>query len=610
MYMEGIGLKVFQNEYERRVSNFTNLFQKEKKRFNLFSNLRTVIFIVGVLGSVYLFFIGNTRNGNILLLITFLIFIVLIKYHQKIKYQIERLSSLIKINQDSLARLDGGWTEFLNEGSEFIDTTHPYSTDLDLFGKASLYQWINVTNTYFGQQFLKDSLLKPEKDIKSINQRQQAVAELAQKLDWRQELQSEGMISQGKVFNPLGLLKWAESSATILNNSWMRVVFRVFPIMMGISIILALTVPTITTALPATLFIINLLIIGIGYQRVKSIFNKACGNKNVIKQYHGLLKKIEDEQFAVSLIKELKTDLFNKNGCFASQQIEKLLKIIDLTDLRYNGLFHFVINGMFLWDYQCVLALERWKENNGQSLRKWLQLIGQLEALSSLAIISYDHPDWTFPEFSKSANMLSAKEIGHPLILNEQRVCNNVSLQGSGSILVITGSNMSGKSTLLRTVGINLVLAYTGAPVCASRFRCSLLQIYSSMRVNDNLEKSISSFYAELLRIKLIVEASRRKEQIIFLLDEIFKGTNTRDRQIGAKTVLRNLSTRGAMGLVSTHDLELGQLQNEPDLNVKNYHFTEKYQDNQIHFDYRLQPGISQTSNAIYLMKMVGIDID
>ena len=253
-----------------------------------------------------------------------------------------------------------------------------------------------------------------------------------------------------------------------------------------------------------------------------------------------------------------------------------------------------------------MIALESLKKKSGKLIKTWLDTIGEFEALSSLSNLRYDNPDWTFPKITDKPYYIRARDMGHPLI-TENRVCNDLKIDGPTRALLITGSNMSGKSTYLRTAGINLVLAYAGGPVCAKEFHCNIFYIYTCMRVSDNLEKNISSFYAELLRIKEIVDESKRSK-VFFLLDEIFKGTNSHDRHEGAKILIKRLLDNNAIGLISTHDLELGVLERESSGKVRNYHFKEYYKNREIHFDYKLNPGISTTRNAMYLIKMVGIN--
>lgn len=285
--------------------------------------------------------------------------------------------------------------------------------------------------------------------------------------------------------------------------------------------------------------------------------------------------------------------------------------------MRYSALLMFILNALFLWDFHCVAALGKWKDHHGRHMRTWVETIGAFEALSSLAVIRQIHSDWSFPEIDEPAPAeghsqlpltFIAKDMGHPLIASDKRVTNSITIENS--LGVVTGSNMSGKTTLLRTIGINLVLAYAGAPVCAQKLTCSIMNIFTSMRIHDDLNSGVSSFYAELLRIKMIIEYSHTRQPMIFLVDEIFRGTNSLDRIAGAETVLRNLSKDWIIGLISTHDFELCNLENQPGKLIKNYHFTEHYVDNQLCFDYKLRAGRSQTRNARYLMEMVGIEFD
>ena len=263
---------------------------------------------------------------------------------------------------------------------------------------------------------------------------------------------------------------------------------------------------------------------------------------------------------------------------------------------------YIIINIAFMWDFRCITMLSKWKSKNGKYLKSWLEVIGEFEALSSFANIAFENESWCFPDLHEEGMILKAENLGHPL-LGQRRVCNNITIKDKGSVLLITGSNMSGKSTFLRTVGINLVMSYCGAPVCASSFTASIMNVYSCMRVSDNLEKSISSFYAEILRIKMIVNASKGNNEIFFLLDEIFKGTNSIDRHLGASMLIKQLSKSGASGMVSTHDLELGDLEKEM-AKLSNYHFQEHYENGDLRFDYKLRRGISINRNAMHIIKM------
>jgi DNA mismatch repair ATPase MutS len=274
--------------------------------------------------------------------------------------------------------------------------------------------------------------------------------------------------------------------------------------------------------------------------------------------------------------------------------------------VRYNHLLAAALNLLFLWDMQTALLLERWKRRYGGRVAAWLEVIGEVEMLSCLATIACDHPDWVFPTFNSQTGSFSAKAMGHPLIDAGKRICNDLDLGTYGSVLIITGSNMSGKTTLLRTIGVNQVLAFAGAPVCAAQLQCSPTPLLTAMRITDDLERGISTFYAELLRIRTIVEAVQQHPALI-LIDEIFRGTNTHDRYAAAVHVLKHLAGRDAMTVISTHDLDLADLEESEGNSFRNFHFEDRYEDNAIHFDYKLRPGKSTASNALRLLELAGI---
>ena len=600
-----------QNEYLKRREKYKKIYKSQKRIINLISNIRILIFVLGFAASAIFFFMKDYRLSGIIFTLTLPIFIFLVIKHGNLKKKNEFTCQLININQESLDRISGKWVDFIDTGQEYVNKEHPYSIDLDIFGKGSVFQWINITNTYLGRERLKKSLLKPCKDIKKIRVRQKAIMELSKKLDWRQHFQAEGRLNIKNVRDPSSLLKWSENIDSLVDRKYIAFIIRLLPIITFMSIIAYFLLPSFPIIIPLGVIFFNLMINFLGYKKVNREFETTSAYRNRIATYQKLLEIIEEEEFESMDLSNMKAKLFNTKGKLASQQINELKELVERMDLRYNAVFHFVINNLVLWDYQNILTLNKWKKESGDLLRSWLQIIAEFEELSSFAIIKYDNPDWEMPQLVKKTYALSALNLGHPLLHKKERICNNLNFSGAGNILVITGSNMSGKSTFLRTVGVNLILAYSGAPVCAQSMECSIMDIYSSMRVNDNLEKSISSFYAELLRIKMIIEAAKKKEPMLFLIDEIFRGTNSKDRHIGAENVIKNLSKAGVMGLLSTHDLELGKLEKEKRFKIKNYHFEESYtEDDKIEFDYKLHPGVSTTSNAIYLMKMIGIEVD
>ncbi|ACV62000.1 DNA mismatch repair protein MutS domain protein [Desulfofarcimen acetoxidans DSM 771] len=596
-----------EHEYQIREKRYSEQFNKESRQYNILSNLRVVAFL-GIIFGAILFYYEYRISGSLFSICALVTFVIFIVQHEKVKNRKELAFSLARINRQAIDRINGKWVEFTDNGEEFFDQKHQYSVDLDIFGQASLFQWINNTVTFLGKKFLKNALTEPETDILKIKERQAAINELAGKLDWRQHFWVEGGSIKNGTNNPEALFEWAENENHIFRLPWLIWVIRLISLATVVSLLLPFLKDISFLYITAILLLTQLILFIIGLRFYLNSYEVIDRHKDAILAFQKLLTRIERENFESKYLSELKSSLIDSSGNYASKQINELSLIVDMMSFKHSPLIYFILNVIFLFDYNCMIELERWKKKSGCSLRTWLTVIGKFDEISSLTTIRYDNPNWCIPGLTNSKNNLYAKNMGHPLLFSNARVCNDLNIKGSGNVLLITGSNMSGKSTLLRTVGLNLVLAYTGAPVCASDFKCSIMDIYTSMRVNDNLEKKISSFYAELLRIRTIIQAASRNNSILFLLDEIFKGTNSKDRHIGAAAVIRKLSKMKTVGLVSTHDLELGELEIDKDIDVENYHFSENYLNNQIVFDYKLYSGVSKTTNAIYLMKMVGID--
>lgn len=502
----------------------------------------------------------------------------------------------------------GEWKDFADSGKEFMDENHPYAADLDIFGQGSLFQWINTTITFSGRKELAQRLTGPPRSPAEIREVQAAVTELAARLTWRQRYLAEAMASGGASLNPDDLLAWAGSQNPFYRKAWVKPLFRVLPALTIILLIVYFSPLKLSFFWPLAGLVIQGVILTISGKPRSKVLNTVYRYESSIRAYYEMLKRFENASFSSGLLVNMKKSLRNKQNLAAFRQIDRLAKIVDAISNRNNAMFA-VINILTLWDYQCMIALEEWKQKSGRFLGSWLKALGEMEALSSLAVIRHENPTWVVPQIVKGKPGLSARGMGHPL-LTKQRVYNDMEVGHPAGVLLITGSNMSGKSTLLRTAGINLVLAYAGAPVCAEVFACSIMQVYTCMRVSDNLEKNISSFYAELLRIKQIVQASKEPGQFFFLLDEIFKGTNSADRHVGAKVVVQQFSKQGALGMVSTHDLDLGVLEKESGGKIKNFHFSETYRNGEIHFDYKLRRGLSNTRNALYLIKMAGIEVE
>jgi hypothetical protein len=592
--------------YVNEKKHYENLLKKQTAAISFISLLRFLIFASG-LSFTILFYIKTTYYLSLSVLIaTFIVFIFLATKHNKIKYNKIRCSILCTINENSIKRVNNTWKDFSDNGEDYSDENHNYSKDLDIFGENSLFQWINTCITYIGRQKLKSALLKPIYSIEEIYKRQEAIKELSKSIGWRQRFQAEAILSEHKNHNPEKLFGWVKDKNEFFLKTWVITIIRILPIITLSLLVSSFIFTNISYKVFLSAIVLHIILLAIGYKEISKSLDTVHQYKDTILIYNKLLMHIEKKNFSAEYLKKLKETLVNKEGITASSQIKILVNLVNLISDRKN-MYYMPINILLLWDYQCLINLQRFKKSSGPFLETWLNVIGEMEALNSLSTIAYEHSDWAFPKFQVGSPIFKAESLGHPLLGNS-RIYNNINMEQTQNIILITGSNMSGKSTLLRTTGINLVLAYAGAPVCGKSFNCSIMDIYTCMRTSDNLEKNISSFYAELLRIKTLVSATENKAPIFFLLDEIFKGTNSIDRHTGATVLVTKLSNENALGFVSTHDLELGDIENK-NKKVKNYHLKEYYKDDKLYFDYKLRTGVSTTRNALYLMKMAGLKI-
>ncbi|NLZ47391.1 MAG: DNA repair protein [Clostridiales bacterium] len=593
--------------YVKTKEQYEKLSANLKKNISQISYLRLATFVVGVFVSIYTYAINQKLISAVVTIIWIGLFIYLVKLHEKAIQKKGFADALVKINERGIDRIEGNWNKFKDNGEEFAKEEHPYSGDLDIVGHNSLFQWISSCATYLGRLKLKDYLLKPLESKSEIKQRQEAVKELANKIEIRQKVNAEGMLISSESSNPEELIKWAETTQVTGGSLIEKLITNVLTLAFFTIAFLAIFTETVTYKAFLAVMVINLIVLYLGGKKGSSILDTIHEYRTGIRTYENIIKAIEEEKFSSQALKDIKKHLYTAENKKASELIAELNNISNLISDRRN-MGYILINIAFMWDFRCLAMLNNWKAKYGKYLRQWLELIGEFEALSSIANIAFENEGWCFPDINEEGFILKAENLGHPL-LGKRRVCNDVTIKDKGSVLLITGSNMSGKSTFLRTVGINLVMSYCGAPVCASKFTASIMNVYTCMRVSDNLEKSISSFYAEILRIKMIVNASKANNKIFFLLDEIFKGTNSIDRHLGASMLIKQLSESGASGMVSTHDLELGELENKM-TKISNYHFQEHYENGELRFDYKLRKGISTTRNAMHIIKMAGIEVE
>lgn len=590
--------------YKNNMEKINEQLESLEKKLIAFSIIRFIIVILGLIAMYYYYKQDSIEGLGFSFLCTLFVFLIIVFFHNERINLKKRLLTMLEYYEKGIKRLDNTWKEFSDIGEEFINKNHNFSSDLDIFGKKSLFQWINLTRTKFGRKKLAHKMMLNDLPTRyEIQDNQEAIKELSKKRDFCEKLYFEATIQNKKKENIEELLKWAKSEEK--NSFTIKYVSYIF-----IAITLILIFLTIIGRFPVTYLLldlmINYLVIKLLTRKLSSVIDIFINNKREIIKYSNLLGLIQDESFESKKLLELQKDLLGSNiNCKA--EMKKLRNIVNWLGDSTSNAYYLIINVFLMSDIFILCNLEEWRIKNGYKLEKWLEIMGEIEALVSLSTLAFEHQAWSYAKIS-GVNEIEARGLAHPL-LGERAKVNDFNLCGNERVALITGSNMSGKSTFLRTIGFNMILTYLGLPTCSKFFKCGISNIYTCMRTQDNLDENISSFYAEILRIKLVIEAAKSGKKVFFLLDEIFKGTNSQDRHDGARILIEQLVKLQAVGLVSTHDLELCNLEQEKSWLV-NYNFREYYKNNKINFDYILRRGKSETQNAKHLMKLAGIDIE
>lgn len=593
-----------QQFYQTRLENLRVQLKKLQQRKSSFAWLRLGS-IIAIISGLYLLWSLGIVYVIIATVALLFIFIRLIYADLKNQAAIEHTFRLIQINENELKCLTGDYYDF-DSGAEHIPKEHPYSNDLDMFGRASVFQYINRTTSEPGSERLAEYLKSPA-SIPVIKQRQKSVKELSTKNLWIQELQSFGKKNKITFSTKKRLEHWMKEPPVFSKFKpwkWLRYVLPL--------IILSIITLYIFDLVSGSLLLMSLLVfLALSYQLNKYIAPVHEQLTNAAKELDTLsssISVIESENFESPLLKEWQSVFIQRNKK-ASDDIYRIKKILDKLDARYNLVLALTLNPLLLWNLQQVLDLEEWKENQRDHFNSWFVTLADFEALNSFGILYFNQPQWVFPNVIPEYFSIEGKEIGHPLIPIEKRVDNFINMPSNAELMLVTGSNMAGKSTYLRSIGVNVVLAMAGAPVCASEFRVSHVQIISSMRITDNLEESTSTFYAELKKLKTIIEKVNAGEKVFILLDEILRGTNSLDRHTGSKALIKQLIKKKAAAIIATHDLELANLKEEFSENILNYHFDVQVNNEELYFDYLLKPGICNSLNASILMKKIGIEL-
>lgn len=595
------------DNYIRQFEDMEKVVKIYHKRSNFISTIRLVFFvcaaitlIIGVVDSNFVLFLFGT-------LFTVLFFVTVVYHKNVIDYE-NYITARTHVLERYMMRFSDGWKNFPDTGEDFLSKDDTVAYDLDILGKNSLFQFINCGNTIEGRKRLAKSLSKNTYEFpknEDIIKRNKAINELMEDENFVLNFETLSIKMRDKHDKPLV----REDNNFIKNCSDVSkkvpLVLRVLKVIMPLGLfglLVGCLGFDLSYSVLAVYFIVALGTSWLTSSITNSVLMPLFSFSRGMEQYIYMMDAIATSEFKSELLVELREDIKGNGNAFAG--IRKLSAIGNAFNLRYNPIIHQFLNGTILWDLWIAGAMEKWKKDYGIYVEKWIDAVAIMEELISLSVIGRTR-DTTFSHLENTTKPeFHGKDMYHPLIITENAISNSINIKGE--TIVITGSNMSGKTTFLRTIGMNLVLAYAGAPVCASELNAGIMNMFTSMRVVDDVSSGISTFYAEILRIKSMVERSNLDAPMICLIDEIFKGTNSADRIIGAKAVIEKLSKDNCITLVSTHDFELCDMANEHE-DILNYHFQEYYEGDSLKFDYQLREGRCTTTNALKLMSMAGI---
>lgn len=598
--------------YERRRDDAAADRDRLGRTASNLSNFRFLAFAAGIAALVWAELRPEVGAVAFTLFgLSLLSFFALIVVHSRVGARQRRAAELATINEQAAARLRRDW-DALPPPPERARPRHPYAHDLDILGHASLARLLGTTGTGVGRGRLRGWLLRPA-PVDEARERQSAVRELVPRLDFRQDLQVAGRLAGDPDRHALrAFIAWAEQGPWLVYRPLTRWISRLIPLAT-----LVLAVLHIEGTLDRPWWMITLFA-GIVFsatmsKRVHGIFERASLGDAGLRHYADVVRTIQRQEFDSEPLRKARAALVDESD--AADELDRLGWLTELADLRHNGMFYILLHWPTLWDFHVLTGLERWQKRAGGRVRAWVDAVGDLDALAALAAPAHDEPGWTFPELvdpPESGARFVAEELAHPLLTADERIPNDVEVGPPGTFLMVTGSNMSGKSTLLRAIGVNAVLALAGGPVCARRLTTPPLDVFTSMRIEDSLERGVSLFMAELQRLKMVVDAADAAGQrpVLYLLDEILHGTNTAERQVAVREVLSHLLRSHAVGAISTHDLELAAAETLASAVVP-VHFQETVHPEghvpPMTFDYRLREGIATSTNALKLVRLVGL---
>ena len=591
--------------YTQRIDETLRQLSQTKTQINRISLLRVLLFVAGF-GGLILFYHSGTWAVVLTVCCTFLPFFILVKVHNRLYFRKEQLETQLKLNQDELEGLEGDYSAF-DEGSEFVDAGHPYSYDLDLFGRKSLFQALGRTCTHIGKQTLATWMQHHLTEKAAIETRQESIRDMSQRMEFREAFRVTGSINRGADSDEEEISRWSQTPSVLQHLWWVKLCLWAVP---GINILLlALGLLHILSLSWFGMMFTVFVILSFGLIQRGTLIQETYGKKlKTLNRYAKLITLAKGETWQAPALREL-TDKLDIDGHSPAEALMQLSKELDRLDLRNNQLLYVILEGSMFFQLRQIVRIERWKARYGKYLMDWLEAVGELDALCSLGTFAYNHPAYTYPTITNQPFCFLARNMGHPLMPEAQCVKNDATIPSRPYFLIITGANMAGKSTYLRTIGVNYLLACMGCPVCCESLTLYPAQLITSLRTTDSLSDNESYFFAELKRLKRIIDLLDEGQELFIILDEILKGTNSADKQKGSLDLIRQFMRLKADGIIATHDLLLGTLADQFPEYIRNYCFEADIKDNELTFSYRLREGVAQNMNACFLMRKMGITI-
>ena len=581
--------------YEKEKTIFDASLLKTQKTLRLLGLIRFAVFTTTFF--LVFFFLGDANTMIFSAVVGALLFVFLLRKYENYKAKKEELLALIAINTLEISVANGD-VSGLPTGEEYKNALHQYSYDIDLFGQGSFFQYINRTATKAGTLKLVNSL--SENSIVQIPEKQKSIQELADKPKWRQYFSAIASLVLAET-SPVAIVKWMQSYRFVF-PAFSRYTPQFFSLV-SMGLIAAMSFLGVSFSFLILWFFIGLGISGMYLKKISNLYTRAGKAKTTFQQYYKLLEVLEQTNFTSEILKEKQQLMYSDTGN-ASTLMKEFFKHLDALDQRNNIIFAVVGNGLLLWDIKHAFRVERWMQKHGDKVEQWFDLISFFDAQNSLANYAFNHPLYTYPKITAEDAVIEAKDLGHPLLSSTKRITSDCRIDAQ-SFFVVTGANMAGKSTFLRTVSLSIIMSNIGLPVCAIEMYYRPIKLVTSIRNSDSLTEDASYFFSELKRLKYIVDLLKEDSYFI-VLDEILRGTNSTDKADGSQKFVKKLVASNATGLIATHDLSLCEIEKDYD-QVENFYFDAAIIDDELHFDYKLKKGICQNRNATFLLKKMEI---